>query len=115
VTGQVAEYEAVRLLGVSLAPARQKGFNATRDGQRLQITGCCVSRGEAGWRMSVVRLDREWDAVVLVLMDPGYETYEVWEADRSALTPALQRIGSRGLPVKQFKELGHRRWPAAGA
>lgn len=35
VTGQVAEYEAVRLLGVSLAPVRQKGFNATRDGQRL--------------------------------------------------------------------------------
>ncbi|WP_372525854.1 hypothetical protein [Piscinibacter sp.] len=43
ITGEVAEYEAARILGVTLLPARQTGYDATetRDGgvRRLQIKG----------------------------------------------------------------------------
>lgn len=46
ITGEVAEYEAARLLGVELTPARQTGYDATeiRDGvlRRLQIKGRCL-------------------------------------------------------------------------
>ena len=49
VTGEVAEYEAARILGVNLQPARQAGYDATEtiDGQvrRLQIKGRCVLDG----------------------------------------------------------------------
>ena len=31
VTGEIAEYEAARILGVKLAPVRQTGFDATRE------------------------------------------------------------------------------------
>ncbi len=47
ITGEVAEYEAARLLGVQLTPARQAGYDAVeRKGgktRRLQIKGavCC--------------------------------------------------------------------------
>jgi hypothetical protein len=43
ITGEVAEYEASRLLGIKLTPARQAGYDATEtvDGvvRRLQIKG----------------------------------------------------------------------------
>ncbi|MGB6109952.1 MAG: hypothetical protein WBG35_02445, partial [Acidobacteriaceae bacterium] len=46
VTGEVAEYEASRVLGVELTPARQAGYDAieTVDGEvrRLQIKGRCL-------------------------------------------------------------------------
>ena len=49
VTGEVAEYEAARLLGVELGPARQAGYDAVeqRNGatRRLQIKGRCLWRG----------------------------------------------------------------------
>jgi hypothetical protein len=45
VTGEVAEYEAARLLGVELLAARTAGYDAIRrdDGRRLQIKGRCAS------------------------------------------------------------------------
>ncbi len=46
ITGEVAEYEAARLLGLDLAVARQAGFDAVEraHGQevRVQIKGRCV-------------------------------------------------------------------------
>jgi hypothetical protein len=43
VTGEVAEYEAARLLGLRLAPARQSGYDAVRsDGTRLQVKARCI-------------------------------------------------------------------------
>lgn len=45
VTGEVAEYEAARILGVELTPARQAGYDAIEsiDGatKKLQIKGRC--------------------------------------------------------------------------
>lgn len=47
VTGEVAEFEAARLLGLELTPARHAGYDAIRpaDGCRLQIKGRCVPPG----------------------------------------------------------------------
>jgi len=46
ITGEVAEYEAARILGVELTPARQAGYDALehRNGKtrRLQIKGRCL-------------------------------------------------------------------------
>jgi hypothetical protein len=48
VTGEVAEYEAARILGVKLTPARQSGYDAIeeKDGtiRKLQIKGRCDVR-----------------------------------------------------------------------
>ena len=66
---------------------------------------------EKSQRMPKVKTDREWDCVLLVLMNHRYETYEIWEADRATLLPEL---GSVGMPVLQFKGLGHQLWPSTG-
>ena len=47
ITGEVAEYEAARLLSLELTPARQAGYDAIRpsDGRRYQIKGRCLLPG----------------------------------------------------------------------
>lgn len=45
-TGEIAEYEAARLLGLELAAVRQAGYDAIRRNgnavERLQIKGRCI-------------------------------------------------------------------------
>ena len=74
VTGEVAEYEAVRLLRLKLAPPRQAGFDATRKTsrgvRRFQIKGRRIlPDSKPGQRMGSIRLKHEWDAVLLVVLN----------------------------------------------
>jgi hypothetical protein len=121
VTGEMAEYEAARILGVKLAVVRQKGYDAirkTHDGdQLLQIKGRCVPGDGGSQRVGAINLEREWDAVLLVLLDEELNAIEIYEAGRASLTEALQRPGSKArnergqLSVSQFKAAGRRIWP----
>jgi hypothetical protein len=61
-------------------------------------------------------LDREWDVVILVLLNEDYEATEIYEAPRATIERALKKPGSRArnergaLGVNQFKRLGRRIW-----
>lgn len=71
ITGEVAEYEAARILGVELTPARQAGYDAVEkmDGRirRLQIKGrCLLENCKPGQRLGSIRVEKEWDAVLMV-------------------------------------------------
>jgi hypothetical protein len=56
ITGEVAEFEASRILGVQLTPARQAGYDAVerRDGhmRRLHIKGRCIPSGASRSQMA---------------------------------------------------------------
>ena len=121
ITGEVAEYEASRLLGVELTPARQAGYDAIEqiDGKtrRLQIKGRCMLPGcKPGQRVGSIDRKKEWDAVLLVLLDENFEAFEIYEADRAPVIEALSAPGSiarneRGaLGVNKFKAIGTLRW-----
>jgi hypothetical protein len=122
VTGEMAEYEAARILGLKLAVVRQEGYDAIRktpDGdQLLQIKGRCVPGGVGSQRVGAIDLKGAWDAVLLVLLDREFNAIEIHEAGREALTEALQRPGSKArnergqLGVSQFKAVGRCIWPA---
>lgn len=121
ITAEIAEQEAVRILKLELAPARQAGYDAIRHKRRrhqlLQIKGRCVLPGSRSQRVGAINLKRDWDAVLLVLLDEDFEPTAIYEADRPALTDALQRPGSKArnergqLSVSQFKVVGRRIWP----
>jgi hypothetical protein len=74
ITGEIAEYEAARLLGVELTGVRQAGYDAIRTTptglkQRLQIKGRCLLAGaNPGQKIGRIDQGKEWDAVVLVLL-----------------------------------------------
>src|SRR5262245_39461130 len=77
ITGEVAEYEAARILGVELTPARQAGYDAIEQTagaeRRLQIKGRCLPNGcKPGQRLGSLDTSKEWDAVLLVLLDEEF-------------------------------------------
>ncbi len=121
-TGEIAEYEAVRILGLELAPVRQSGYDAVRHTpmgqQRLQIKGRCVLPGsKPGQRLGRIdRMNEEWDAVILVLLDEHFDASEIYEADRAAVVAALEEPGSRSrnergaLGISKFKSISRKIW-----
>jgi hypothetical protein len=122
VTGEIAEYEVARLLKVKLSPARQSGYDAIRrrggKEERLQIKGRrLLASSKPSQRLGRIRLDAEWDVVILVLLDERYEPTVIYEADREAVTKALRKPGSKArnergaLAVSQFKAIGSQVWP----
>lgn len=121
ITGEVAEYEAARILGIELTPARQAGYDAIemRNGQpvRLQIKGRCVLPGsKPGQRMGALDITKEFDAVLLVLLDENLDATSIYEAPRGAVVDALKAPGSKSrnergaLGVSKFKSLAILRW-----
>ena len=124
VTGEVAEYEAARLLeGVELSAVRQSGYDAvrkTRKGtERLQIKGRCILPGsKPGQRIGGIDLTKEWDVALLVLLDEHFEATAIYEADRAQVIAALSVPGSKArnergqLGLSKFKAIGQLVWPS---
>lgn len=126
ITGEVAEFAAAELLGLELAEARQAGYDAIRaEAQKtikVQIKGRVIPHGaKPGQRLGSIRLDEEWDTVVLVILDENFEPQVIYEADRKAVKAALVAPGSKArnergaLSVSKFKSIGATVWSAKDA
>jgi hypothetical protein len=121
VTGELAEFEAARILGLTLAPPREPGYDAVelRDGKErhLQIKGrCLLDPKKPGQRIGSIRLDHECDAVLLVLLDENFDAQAIYEAPWQDVVAALTAPGSRArnergaLAVSKFKSIAQLRW-----
>ncbi len=119
VTGEIAEYEAIRLLGLELAPVRQSGWDAVdpTTGIRYQIKGRVLKpSANPGQRLGTLTAAKEWDAVLLVILDENYEAQVIWEATREAALQRLERPGSRArsergqLGVQELIRVAKLRW-----
>jgi hypothetical protein len=119
VTGEVAEYEAARLLGLRLADVRSAGHDAVRDhdGRTLQIKSRCILEGKKrSQQVPAINRKKEWDGVLLVLLDSDFEPTEIFEADRMPVIEALEKPGSKArnergaMAVSKFKAIGRRVW-----
>lgn len=98
ITGKVAEYEAARLLGLRLTEACQAGFDALEyredTARRLQIKGRCLLHGcKPGQGIGSIDVAKEFDAVLLVLLDENFDATEIYEADRTVVLAALSAPG----------------------
>jgi len=121
ITGEVAEYEASRILGVELTPARQAGYDAieTINGavRRLQIKGrCMLNDCKPGQRLGSIDRTKDFDAVLLVLLDENFNATAIYEADREDVLRILAEPGSKSrnergaLGVSKFKSIARLRW-----
>jgi hypothetical protein len=121
ITGEVAEYEAARILGVELTVARQAGYDAIERGKgsfrHLQIKGrCLLPNCKPGQRLGSIDVTKDWDAVLVVLLDENFDATEMYEAERAAVLAALSAPGSKArnergqLGVGKFKAIGKLRW-----
>lgn len=119
ITGEVGEYEASRLLNLTLAAAREAGYDAI-DGRkrRLQIKARAIPAGKkhTGLALGSIDVRKPWDAVIMILMDDEFQPTAIYEASRTAITVALRVPGSKArkrgvLRVTKFKSIGKQVWP----
>ena len=121
ITGEVAEYEAARVLGVELTVARQAGYDAIEnqngETRRLQIKGrCLLPNCKPGQRLGSIDIRKDWDAVLLVILDEHFDATAIYEADRPAVIAAITAPGSKArndrgaLSVSKFRSIGRLRW-----
>lgn len=125
-TGEIARYDAARLLGLELVPAQEGlGYDALgrglREGQRVQVKGRAIFEdGKAGPRLGQIRPGQDWDLLVLVLLDEDFHPFEIHEASREAVLAAVadaaeSRRARRGpLSVARFKAISRLAWTREG-
>ena len=125
VTGEIAEYEAARILNLELTPARQAGYDALEkvngETRRLQVKSRCILEdSKRSQTVSSINIRKEFDAVLLVLLDQDFEAFEIHEAQREPVIAALTAPGSRArnergaMAVSKFKAIGNLRWRRPG-
>jgi len=119
ITGEVGEFTAADLMNLRLTGARQPGYDAiASDGHHIQIKARCVLQGsKRSQRLGSIRLEHEWDTVMLILMDGDFEPLEIYEAKRPDIERALTRPGSKArnvrgsLAIGKFKSIASLVWP----
>jgi hypothetical protein len=121
IAGEIAEFNATKLLGLELVEVRESGYDATgKDGRKIQIRGRCLpDKPNPDQKVGLIRLDHQWDAVLLVLMSQKFEVTEIWEATHNDVEKEIQKPGSKtrhskgALSVSGFKKIGKKIWPSS--
>jgi hypothetical protein len=123
ISGEIAEHDAARLLGMTLSRAREASVDAlmTVDDRSLaiQIKGRAVDpRRRYVGRVSKMKLEPRFDAAVLVLMDKAdFETLEIWRAEYDDIYSRLMAPGSKArnerlsMGISQFVSIAKKVWP----
>ncbi len=123
ISNEIANHDAIRLLQLQPADAAVGGFDAidpARQGKKIQIKSRTIfEESKSGQRIGQIKVDKEWDSLVLVLMDEDYEPYEIYEAEREELLEYIDKSSSgrvkRGaLSVARFKIIGSLVWARDG-
>lgn len=121
ITGEVAEYEAIRLLGLDVCEVRQPGYDATcshRQYGRIQIKGRSLLDKSKSARLGSIDIGKEWDSVMLVMLDEELNPVVIYEAGREDIVAAITKPGSKArnergqLAVSQFKRISQVVWAA---
>ena len=85
-------------LGYTITPARQAGYDALERvagaTRRLQIKGRCLLPGcKPSQRLGSIDITKDWDAVLLVLLDENFDAIAIYEAEREKVLRALSAQG----------------------
>ena len=118
ISNEIAEHDAIRLLGFEPKTGTDGGWNAVEPatGRRIQIKSRTIfDETKGGERIGQLKFNQSWDAVVLVLMDAEYQPYEIYEADRAALeehtgNASSSRAKRGAMSVARFKIIARLRW-----
>jgi hypothetical protein len=120
VSGEIAEHDAARLLELELCTDSSAGYDAighgSREGKRIQIKARVIfDEDKSGQRVGQLKLDQDWDSVMLVIMDENYEAAEIYEAEREDIITSMEESSSarkkRGaMSVARFKIISRPVW-----
>ncbi len=119
ITGEIAINDAIRLLKMETSASNESGYDAVflYKGERLhvQIKGrAVVNPKRSGHRLGQLKLDQDWQAIVMVIMNVDFETSEIYIAERDAIAEVLGENKNRrgSISVARFKIIGELLWSA---
>lgn len=122
VTTEIANHDAARLLDLEIINPPPGGHDAVgktgeREGIRYQIKGRAIfDEKKGGQRLGQLKVDKEWDAILLVLLNENYEPFSIYEANRDELDEAIDESSkssrsSRGaMSIARFKNISRLVW-----
>ena len=92
------------------------GLTGDRKGVRFQVKGRAIfDQKKGGQRLGQIKIEQNWDRILLVLMDEEFETTEIYEASREDMLNDIDEAGDsrkkRGvMSVARFKRLAKLVW-----
>ncbi len=120
VSGEIARYDVCQKLNLLPNECRSDGYDATglegeRKGLKIQIKSRVVGdRVKSGHRIGQLNLEKDWDRLILSLMNHDFEPTEMYELGRDQLTAIIQdksRQSKRGMiSVARFRAVGKKVW-----
>lgn len=122
ISSEISRHDACRLLRLEAVDGAG-GYDAidttSAPPQKIQIKGRVIfDAAKSGQRIGQLKLEQEWDAVVLVLLDESFNTSEIYRADRQTILAALDEDTSKSrakrgaMSVNRFKRIGTLVWDA---
>lgn len=122
VSGELSVYDATRLLHLAAVP-NQIGYDAIGTEQsgdlhhdKIQIKGRTIfSDSKNTYRIGQLKMEQNWDSVVLVLLDDDYEPFEIYEIDRATLSDNVIDKNSKkakkgAMTLARFKKIATLAW-----
>ncbi len=122
VSSELSVYDAIRLLHLSPV-TDQIGYDAIGTEQsgdlqqdKIQIKGRTIfSDSKNTYRIGQLKMDQDWDSVVLVLLDDDYEPFEIYEIDRASLSDNVvdkqsKKAKKGAMTVARFKKIATLAW-----
>jgi len=122
VSSEIAKHDACELLQLRSADSETEGgFDAIGEfpdwlDLKIQIKGRAIfDESKSGQRIGQLKLDKIWDAVVLVLMNEEFETQEIYMAKRGEVEQELEELDSKrqnrgAMTIARFKHLARLVW-----
>lgn len=121
ISAEIACHDACTYLGLE-AHEDAIGYDAVglkgeRKDYRFQVKGRAIfDKKKGGQRLGKIKVEQDWDKILLVLMDEDFETTEIYEASRDDMLEEIDAAGTsnrqkRGvISVARFKRLAHLVW-----
>ena len=123
ISNEIAVHDVIRLMKLVPAEPGAGGYDAigtgSREGRYIQIKGRTIfDDSKGGERIGQVKMEQDWDSVMLILMDENYEPVEIYEADRAAIQDATADISAKrakrgAMSVARFKAISELVWSSA--
>ena len=116
VSGELAKYDAVRLLNLKESPTQQAGVDAkTQEDKNVLIKSRVIfDETKSGQRIGQFNFDSHWQIVVLVIFDKQYQPIEIYQTTREEIEAAISESSrnKRGMmSVARFKSISELAWP----
>lgn len=120
ISAEIAKHDACTLLNLEPVDG-VAGYDAIgrdeRDGLHIQIKGRAIfNEAKKGQRIGQLKLEQEWDSVVLVIMDEDFAADAIYEASRDEIITAMEeqadsKRSKRGaMSVARFKNIARQVW-----